>query len=109
MLREIAQLGEKIQPMMPVVFTSTLGIGSGGQDSSSWHHLGEQVYSVSQTPQVWIDHVASERDGALWYTWRDPANPVGRCGWCPSAGLVDNDLDGKPAWREYTKLSGGTP
>jgi len=68
-LREIAQMGEKVQPMMPVVFTSTLGIGSGGQDSSSWHHLGEQVYSVSQTPQVWIDHVASERNGALWYTW----------------------------------------
>jgi amino acid adenylation domain-containing protein len=68
-LREIAQMGEKVQPMMPVVFTSTLGIGSGGQDSSSWHHLGEQVFSVSQTPQVWIDHVASERDGALWYTW----------------------------------------
>ena len=68
-LREIAQMGERVQPMMPVVFTSTLGIGSGGQDSSSWHHLGEQVFSVSQTPQVWIDHVASERDGALWCTW----------------------------------------
>jgi amino acid adenylation domain-containing protein len=68
-LREIAQMGERIQPMMPIVFTSTLGIGSGGQDSSSWHHLGEQVFSVSQTPQVWIDHVASEREGALWYTW----------------------------------------
>ncbi len=68
-LRELAQMGDKVQPMMPVVFTSTLGIGSSGQDSSSWHHLGEQVYSVSQTPQVWIDHVVSERDGALWYTW----------------------------------------
>lgn len=68
-LREIAQRGDNPQPMMPVVFTSTLGIGAGGQDSSSWHHLGEQVYSVSQTPQVWLDHVASERNGALWYTW----------------------------------------
>ena len=68
-LRELAQMGDKVQPMMPVVFTSTLGIGSSGQDSSSWHHLGEQVYSVSQTPQVWIDHVVSERDGALWFTW----------------------------------------
>ncbi len=68
-LRELAQMGDKVQPMMPIVFTSTLGIGSGGQDSSSWHPLGEQVYSVSQTPQVWIDHVASEREGALWYTW----------------------------------------
>ena len=44
-LREIAQMGEKVQPMMPVVFTSTLGIGAGGQDSSSWHHLGEQEFS----------------------------------------------------------------
>ncbi|MGI9291880.1 MAG: amino acid adenylation domain-containing protein, partial [Gammaproteobacteria bacterium] len=68
-LRELAQMGDRIQPMMPIVFTSTLGIGSGGQDSSYWHHLGEQVFSVSQTPQVWIDHVASEREGALWYTW----------------------------------------
>ncbi|MCP3999466.1 MAG: amino acid adenylation domain-containing protein [Gammaproteobacteria bacterium] len=68
-MREMAQMGDKVQPMMPVVFTSTLGIGSGGQDSSSWHQLGEQVFSVSQTPQVWIDHVASEREGALWYTW----------------------------------------
>jgi len=68
-LRELSQMGGPVQPMMPIVFTSTLGIGNGGQDSSSWHHLGEQVFSVSQTPQVWIDHVASEREGALWYTW----------------------------------------
>lgn len=46
--------------------------------------------------------------GALWYTWRDPANPSGLCGWCASAGLVDNDLDAKPAWLEYTELTGGT-
>ncbi|MEC9375135.1 MAG: amino acid adenylation domain-containing protein [Pseudomonadota bacterium] len=68
-LRELAQMGNKVQPMMPIVFTSTLGIGSSGEDSSSWHHLGEQVYSVSQTPQVWLDHVVSERNGALWFTW----------------------------------------
>lgn len=68
-MRELAQRGDKVQPMMPIVFTSTLGIGSGGQDSMSWHRLGKQVFSVSQTPQVWIDHVASERDGALWCTW----------------------------------------
>ena len=45
--------------------------------------------------------------GVLWYTWRDAANPVGLCGWCGSAGLVDNDLDPKPAWIEYTDLTGG--
>lgn len=68
-MREIAQMGDRIQPMMPIVFTSILGVGAGGQDDSSWHRLGKQVYSVSQTPQVWIDHVAMERNGALFYTW----------------------------------------
>jgi len=47
--------------------------------------------------------------GVLWYTWRDPANPEGLCGWCASAGLVDDDLDPKPSWVEYTKLTGGEP
>jgi len=68
-LREMAQMGEGAQTMMPVVFTSTLGIGAGGEDASSWHHFGEQVFAVSQTPQVWLDHVASERDGGLLATW----------------------------------------
>jgi len=68
-LREMAQAGDGAQIMMPIVFTSTLGIGSNGEDSSSWHHFGEQVFAVSQTPQVWLDHVASERDGGLWATW----------------------------------------
>ena len=68
-LREMAQAGDGAQVMMPIVFTSTLGIGSNGEDSSSWHHFGKQVFAVSQTPQVWLDHVASERDGGLWATW----------------------------------------
>lgn len=48
-------------------------------------------------------------DGVLWYTWRDPASSVGLCGWCADAGLLDRDLDGKPAWVEFTKFTGGTP
>lgn len=47
--------------------------------------------------------------GALWYTWRDAANPESLCGWCGSAGLVDDDLDSKPAWIEFTNLTGGSP
>ncbi len=45
--------------------------------------------------------------GVLWYTWRDAVHPELLCGWCGSAGLVDNDLDSKPAWYAYTKLTGG--
>ena len=47
--------------------------------------------------------------GVLWYTWRDSANPGGTCAWCGSAGLVDDDLDSKPAWVAYTDLTGGDP
>jgi hypothetical protein len=47
--------------------------------------------------------------GVLWYTWRDPASPEGLCGWCASAGLVDDDLDPKPSWLEFAKLTGGEP
>ncbi|HZJ08301.1 MAG TPA: hypothetical protein VFD39_01275, partial [Trueperaceae bacterium] len=47
-------------------------------------------------------------EGALWYTWRDPfSEGEGLCGWCRSAGLVDDDLDAKPAWIDYAELAGG--
>lgn len=46
-------------------------------------------------------------EGALWYTWRDPLEAASLCGWCASAGLVDRDLDPKPAWIEFTRLTGG--
>ncbi len=53
---------------MPIVFTSRLfkirGFEAGGED-----HIGDIVYSISQTPQVWIDHQLTERDGALCYNW----------------------------------------
>ena len=48
-------------------------------------------------------------EGALWYTWRDPLEAASLCGWCSSAGLVDRDLDPKPAWIEFTRLTGGEP
>lgn len=47
--------------------------------------------------------------GALWYTWRDPTEQVLDCLWCRSAGLFDRELDPKPAWEEFTRLTGGTP
>jgi amino acid adenylation domain-containing protein len=48
---------------MPVVFTSLL------RDFSKWSWLGRLEYSITQTPQVWLDHVAMEHDGELMFHW----------------------------------------
>lgn len=51
--------------LMPIVFTSGLGLSEGRKDA--W--LGELVYSISQTPQVWLDHQVMEMDGKLKIIW----------------------------------------
>ncbi|MFS2225864.1 amino acid adenylation domain-containing protein [Pantoea sp. B65] len=70
-LREAARRRGRIDAVaMPVVFTSGLGVDAGGSDSSvaaDW--LGEFGWSVSQTPQVWIDHQVVERRGELVFSW----------------------------------------
>lgn len=51
----------------PIVFTSTLGrplLGDSLGDA-----LGEPGWGVSQTPQVWIDHMALEQGGSALLQW----------------------------------------
>ncbi|MBE9065558.1 amino acid adenylation domain-containing protein [Leptolyngbya cf. ectocarpi LEGE 11479] len=59
------------QVAMPVVFTSILGLRSASETSNRHDitDLGEVAYSVSQTPQVWLDHQVSEDQGALVFSW----------------------------------------
>jgi amino acid adenylation domain-containing protein len=66
--REISRRRESYQ-FMPIVFTSTLGLESLGQNTSTLNQLGEVVYSISQTPQVWLDHQVIEQHGALLFNW----------------------------------------
>lgn len=69
LLRDIArQRGEFNRTAMPVVFTSALNMGSLGSDSG-FGLLGEMGYSVSQTPQVWLDCQVYESDGNAVLTW----------------------------------------
>ncbi|MDA0119661.1 non-ribosomal peptide synthetase/type I polyketide synthase [Vibrio sp. T11.5] len=58
-------------PMTPVVFTSMLGMSMDGMDieKAMTHLLGDPVYVLSQTPQVWLDHQIMEVDGELKYHW----------------------------------------
>jgi len=44
----------------------------------------------------------------IWYTWRD--NDVQPdCAICRYSGLVDRDLNPKPAWRKFAQFAGGRP
>ncbi|MFD5326744.1 amino acid adenylation domain-containing protein [Streptomyces sp. NPDC127092] len=56
-LREMKRV--RPEAAMPAVFTSLFL--DHGQDTG----LGEEVFSISQTPQVWIDAQVFEQDGAL--------------------------------------------
>ncbi|WP_281848723.1 non-ribosomal peptide synthetase [Dyella sp. GSA-30] len=51
----------------PVVFTSTLDISE--SDGSVSDFPAKEIFSLSQTPQVWLDHQVSEEAGALVVTW----------------------------------------
>ncbi|MEU3502401.1 amino acid adenylation domain-containing protein [Streptomyces hundungensis] len=62
-MREIARRRGQDAALMPVVFTSAIGLGdaaSAPADDSE----GRLVHGISQTPQVWIDcQVMEDRDG----------------------------------------------
>lgn len=68
-LREMmAQRQEQVS--MPVVFTSLLAnpqLQERSTFNTAW--LGKLVYSIAQTPQVWLDHQVYEEAGELVYNW----------------------------------------
>jgi epothilone synthetase B len=71
-LRDLARLqGTAASALMPVVFTSLLDLGSQGfrPPVVTLSQIGKVVYSVTQTPQVWLDHQVLEEDGALILNW----------------------------------------
>jgi amino acid adenylation domain-containing protein len=68
LLREITRRGDTDRPSaMPVVFTGAISQNMPGWQSAE--RLGEVTYSVSQTPQVYLDHQVYERQGHLHLSW----------------------------------------
>ncbi|MBW4537641.1 MAG: amino acid adenylation domain-containing protein [Myxacorys chilensis ATA2-1-KO14] len=72
-LRELAQAHGKTTGIpMPIVFT-TYPQNTPGETNSSIatliQELGDIIYILGQTPQVWIDSQFSEAEGALYLNW----------------------------------------
>ena len=55
--------------IIPIVFTSTLGFGDDHTTHPALHTFGSLAYSITQTPQVWIDHQVREDDDCLDFNW----------------------------------------
>lgn len=69
-LREWSKIqGADVNLLMPVVFTSNLIQQEIAPQSSGISKFGELVYSISQTPQVLLDHQVYEDGGELVLTW----------------------------------------
>lgn len=68
MLRELGKQNQSSwdSPLMPVVFTSLLSEES--QDNKA-DFIANQVYSITQTPQVWLDYKAYNQSSNLVIEW----------------------------------------
>lgn len=72
LLRELGrQRGQSCQPLMPVVFTSMLGMTLDGLeiDQAMTSLLGSPINVFTQTPQVWLDHQVMEIGEKLVFSW----------------------------------------
>jgi pyochelin synthetase len=65
-LRELAR-SQPGRALMPVVFTSALGTGELSPDDLL--SVGRLQQAISQTPQVYLDHVVFEVGGGLYWSW----------------------------------------
>ncbi|WP_275107065.1 amino acid adenylation domain-containing protein [Nocardia arthritidis] len=61
-----SQAGD-LAPRYPVVFTSGVGLGQAEYPAARW--LGTEVFGVSQTPQVVLDHIVWDEAGGLRIAW----------------------------------------
>ncbi|MFI6491065.1 amino acid adenylation domain-containing protein [Streptomyces sp. NPDC050564] len=108
-LRELARRRGQEAALMPVVFTSAIGLrdsGSDGQATAQGHEQplpdGELVHGISQTPQVWIDCQAMENRGTLGVNWdvRDGvlADSVVKDMFASFRDLLERMADGDEVW-----------
>lgn len=69
-LRDLARARQVTNGViMPVVFTSSLIHDAGDLETSPMSWLGDVVFAITQTPQVWLDHEVYEDAGSLVFTW----------------------------------------
>jgi pyochelin synthetase len=64
-LRELARRDSGADPRMPFTFNSTIGYVREDVDGSAVDLFGPEIYTSSQTPQVWLNAFAFEYHGGV--------------------------------------------
>jgi pyochelin synthetase len=100
-LREMHRQRNK-NVIIPVVYTSTLGVGNSNAIDGEFMRNSAVTYKISQTPQVWIDCQVSEEKGKLCVNW-DVRNGVFKEGVMEDAfeafkQLINRLADDEKAW-----------
>ncbi|CZF82415.1 non-ribosomal peptide synthetase [Grimontia marina] len=67
-LRDITK-ERKSNTLIPVVYTSTVGVGSESLPQNDFMHNAKLNFGITQTPQVWLDCQVTERRGLLFVDW----------------------------------------
>jgi amino acid adenylation domain-containing protein len=69
-LRELTeQRRDANASLIPVVFTSAIKPSAADDSPAAMTWLGDVHYTITQTPQVWLDHQVTEDAGRLEYDW----------------------------------------
>lgn len=64
--RQLAKVHGTQHNVMPIVFTSALGVEQWDTAGKEAKWLGKLVYNITQTPQIWLDHqVVEDKEGLL--------------------------------------------
>jgi pyochelin synthetase len=99
-LRQLAQRRGREAALMPVVFTSAIGVSAGG--STGQPARRPYGYGITQTPQVFIDcQAADDTDGlAVYWDVREGIFPPGLVAdmFAALAGLLSGLADGDARW-----------
>lgn len=105
-MRELARFqGIGPRAMMPVVFTSLMNLDDRAEGTAWPFRLGEPVYAITQTPQVYLDFMVQEDRGTLILNWDsvDELFPEGLIDDMFGAlRLLLQDLEAEPAAWERT-------
>ncbi|MBW6409613.1 non-ribosomal peptide synthetase [Clostridium weizhouense] len=104
-LREMHRQRNK-NVIMPVVYTSTIGVGNSNAIDGEFMRNSTVTYKISQTPQVWIDCQVTEENDRLCVNW-DVRNGVFKEGVIEDAfesfnQLINRLADGEKTWNSQS-------